>query len=402
VLLDSGCTAHFLLENAKCSNKKSTTTPLAVCLPNGDTITSTHTATLNMPSLPHAARQAHILPGLDQHSLLSVGQMCDSGCSVTFTASKVTVTNGDSTILTGQRDKESSLWRVPLDPGTPLNVGQGHSAHNVYEQKSIQGTITYLHASCFIPVTDTWIKSIQNGHFATLPSVTVANVRKYLFKSDATAKGHINQIRQNIRSTQPVVEITAPETDMIKEDNCHYIYATTLETNQIYSDLTGRFPTTSLSGNKYILILYDYLSNSVLSAPMKNRGDKEMVRAFDFLIQSLILRGLKPHMQCLDNEASLALRNYLIQQGITYQLTPPHIHRRNNAEWAIQTFNNHFTAGLCSVDPTFPLKLWDKLLPQAKITLNLLRKSRINPSMSAHAQLNGHFDFNQTLLAPPW
>jgi hypothetical protein len=373
-ILDSECTAHLLQANSKCSNKKATTTSLVVRLPNGDTITSTHTATLNMPYLPHAARQAHILPGLAQHSLLSVGQMCDSGCSVMFKASKVTVTNGESTILTGLRDKESSLWRVPLDPTPPLNVGQEHSAHNVYEHKSIQDTITYLHACCFSPVTDMWIKSIRNGNFATWPSVTVANVRKYLFKSDATAKGHMNQIRQNIRSTQPVVAITAPETDMTQEDKCHYIYATTLENNQIYSDLTGRFPTTSLSGNKYILILYDYDSNIVLYAPMKNRGDKEMVRSFDFLIQSLVIQDLKPHLQRLDNEASLALRNYLTQQGITYQLAPPHIHQRNNAERAIQTFKNNFIAGLFSVDPTFPLKLWDKLLPQATITINLLRK----------------------------
>jgi hypothetical protein len=123
-LLDSGCTSHFLLENAKCSKKKSTTTPLAVRLPNGDTITSTHTALLNMPVLPQAARQAHILPGLAQHSLLSVEKMCDSGCSVTFTASNVTVTNGESTILTGLRDKEFNLWRTPLDSTPPLNVGQ--------------------------------------------------------------------------------------------------------------------------------------------------------------------------------------------------------------------------------------------------------------------------------------
>jgi hypothetical protein len=126
-----------------------------------------------------------------------------------------------------------------------------------------------------------------------------------------------------------------------------------------------------------------------------------MVRAFDILIQSLILRGLKPLLQCLDNEASLALRNYLTKQGITYQLVPPHIHRINNAERAVQTFKNHFIAGLCSVDPNFPLKLWDKLLPQAIITLNLLWKSRINPRMSAYAQLNEHFDFNSTPLAPP-
>jgi hypothetical protein len=79
---------------------------------------------------------------------------------------------------------------------------------------------------------------------------------------------------------------------------------------------------------------------------MKNRGDKYMVAAFYLLIQSLIIRGLKPHLQRLDNEASLALRNYLTKQGINYQLTPPNIHRRNNAERAIQTVKNHFIAGL--------------------------------------------------------
>jgi hypothetical protein len=170
--------------------------------------------------------------------------MCDSGCSVRFTASNVMVTNVSATILTGKRDKQSNIWSVHLNPTPPLNGGQKHSAHNVYDQKSIQDTITYLHACCFSPVTDTWLKSIQNGHFATWPSVTVENVRKYLGKSDATEKGHFNQIRQNIRSTQQVEVITAPETDMVQEDKCNYLYVTTLETNQIYSDLTGRFPKT--------------------------------------------------------------------------------------------------------------------------------------------------------------
>jgi hypothetical protein len=242
-----------------------------------------------------------------------------------------------------------------------MEIEREHSAQNVYEQKSIQATITYLHACCFIPVTDTWLKAIQNRHFATWPSVTVENVRKYLSKYDATSKGHINQIRQNIRSTQPALDQTAHEPYMVQEDKCNFMYAAVMETKQIYTDLIGRFPTTSLSGNKYILILYDYDSNSVLSAPMKARGDKYMIRAFDVLIRSLIIRGLKPHLQRLDNETSLALRKYLKKQGINYQLAPPHIHRRNNAERAIQTFKNHFISGLCSVDPTFPLKLWDKL-----------------------------------------
>jgi hypothetical protein len=103
---------------------------------------------------------------------------------------------------------------------------------------------------------------------------------------------------------------------MVQEETCNYIYAAVMETNQIYTYLTGRFPTTSLSGNKYILILYDYDGSIVLSAPMKDRGDKDMIRAFELLIQSLIIRGLKPHLQRLDNEASYSPRR-IFTRGTT-------------------------------------------------------------------------------------
>jgi hypothetical protein len=162
--------------------------------------------------------------------------MCDSGCSVTFTAAEVTVKNGESTILTGLRDQDSGLWRAPLEPNVPMEIGRKHSAHNVYEHKFIQYTITYLHAYCFIPVTDTWLKDIQNGHFVTWPSITVENVRKYLSKSDATSKGHMNQIRKNIRSTKPALDHPTQEPDMVQEDKCNYIYAAVMEKNQIYTD----------------------------------------------------------------------------------------------------------------------------------------------------------------------
>jgi hypothetical protein len=110
-------------------------------------------------------------------------------------------------------------------------------------------------------------------------------------------KGHMNHIRQHIRSTQPAVAEPNPDSELVQEDNCNFIYAAIMETNKIYTDLTGRFPTNYLSGSKYIWILYDYDSNIVLSAPMKNRGDKEMVREFDLLIQSLTIHGLKPRLQ---------------------------------------------------------------------------------------------------------
>ena len=85
----------------------------------------------------------------------------------------------------------------------------------------------------------------------------------------------------------------------------------------------------------------------------------------------------------------------------TFQLVLPHLHRRNAAERAIQTFKNHFIAGIVSTHKYFPLQLWCRLLPQAIVTLNLLRPSRINPTLSAHVQLHGLFDFNATPFAPP-
>lgn len=72
----------------------------------------------------------------------------------------------------------------------------------------------------------------------------------------------------------------------------------------------------------------------------------------------------------------------------------------NTAERAIRTFKNHFIAILYGTDPQFRLHLWDQLLRQTLVTLNLLRSSWINPCLSAQAQIHGAFDFNNTPLGP--
>ena len=77
------------------------------------------------------------------------------------------------------------------------------------------------------------------------------------------------------------------------------------------------------------------------------------------------------------------------------------MHRVNAKERAIQTFKNHFIAGLCTFHKQFPMQLWDQLLPQAELTLNLLSTSRINPKLSAYDYLEGQYNFNNTPLAPP-
>jgi len=71
----------------------------------------------------------------------------------------------------------------------------------------------------------------------------------------------------------------------------------------------------------------------------------------------------------------------------TFQFVPPHTHRANVAERAIQTFKGRFKAGLASVHPDFPISEWDRLLEQVFLTLRLLRASKVNPKLSAYAYL---------------
>ncbi len=59
-----------------------------------------------------------------------------------------------------------------------------------------------------------------------------------------------------------------------------------------------------------------------------------------------------------------------------------------------------FISVLSGVDPSFPMELWDRLVPQMVITLNLLRTARATPTTSAYHYVNGAFDYNRTPLAP--
>ena len=85
--------------------------------------------------------------------------------------------------------------------------------------------------------------------------------------------------------------------------------------------------------------------------------------------------------------------------NMNYELVPPGCHRQNAAEVAIRNFKAHFLSILAIVADDFPLQLWDKLLPQAEITINLLRQSNATPTISTYADLNGPFDYNKMPLS---
>ncbi len=66
----------------------------------------------------------------------------------------------------------------------------------------------------------------------------------------------------------------------------------------------------------------------------------------------------------------------------------------------IRNFKAHFISILASVDKDFPPSLWNQLLPQTKITINLIWQSNATPNVLAYTHLSEPFDYNKMPLAP--
>jgi hypothetical protein len=366
--VDSGCTGHFLLVNTPCLNKVKSQTPLTVRLPNGATMESSHTADLDIPELNATASKAHVLPGMANHSLLSVGQLCDEGYIVTFKNALVTVCNSQEfQILSGPRDLDTGLWRINLRQDNQ-HVHQA-VANKVYELSNTGALFHYLHKALFSPQKSALLQAVKNGHLVTWPGLTEYAIHKHLKLTPTTAMVHMHKRRQNIRSTSKTPIEDVPTTDTNLGTKTHLVYAVLVDQGQLYTDLTGKFPVRSSKGNSYVMVCYIYDCNYIKVVPMKSRSASEWVKSYDHIHQELTAKGFKPKLQTLDNEASAALKHFSTANDVEYQLVPPHCHLRNATERAIRTLKEHFVAGISSVDPTFPLHLWDRLLPQAEITL---------------------------------
>jgi hypothetical protein len=171
-------------------------------------------------------------------------------------------------------------------------------------------------------------------------------------------------------------------------------------TKMMHSDQTGCFPATLSRGNKFIMVLVEVDGNYIDAEPMKNKSAGEMINAYLALWTRLTVLGtVNPTTHIMDNKSSEEYKKE-IQKNCTIQLVPPDNHRRNLEEQAIQTFKNHFKAILAGVDDTFPMRLWDRLLPQMILTLNFLQQSNVVSTVSAHQYVHSNFDYKKMPLAP--
>jgi hypothetical protein len=84
--------------------------------------------------------------------------------------------------------------------------------------------------------------------------------------------GHMNQRRQNIRSTSktPIEDVPTTETNL--DTKTHLVYAFLVDQGQLYTDLTGKFQVRSSKGNSYVRVSYVYDCNYVKVVPMKSRS----------------------------------------------------------------------------------------------------------------------------------
>ena len=445
-IADSGASGFYFAPGAHVSNLNPRAPAIGVEVANGLPVRSIASATLaSVPSLPPTALQGHVMPSFP-HTLVGLGPFADQDCKIVFTKTDVSVLDRHGhCILKGWREAEGArLWRFPLTAPPSVHLPPlvlpsssdafddtnqecavsykvGHKLYPAYAARSpktpfdprsidlpsVGALVGFYHACLGFPVKQTWLDAAKAGNFESFDGLTYSNIARYCPDADETILGHLAQQRQNVRSTRPraprapsglPTPAIAATTPTLASNE---LYLNVVPISKLYTDDTGRFPVRARSGNQYVMIAYHADGNLILQQPFKTKSDAHRLAAYNSIMTRLAAKGLSVDLQIMDNEASAAFK-----QAITFawrakfQLVPPDMHRRNRAERAIRTFKDHFLAILAGVDPTFPPYLWDLLLPQAELTLNLLRQSTINEKISAWEFFHGPFDFNKTPLGP--
>jgi hypothetical protein len=162
-------------------------------LPDSTLIHATHAGLLPLPStLSTKAKTAHVLDGITNSSLISIGQLCDDDCIAVLDKSKLQVFKNQKCILQGPRNPIDGLWDISI----PLASRSPPKHHiNAIIRKDLSKTqlVQYLYGCCGSPVVSTWKKAIKNGNFITWPGIDSLSIDAHLPKSVASTKGHLNQ-----------------------------------------------------------------------------------------------------------------------------------------------------------------------------------------------------------------
>ncbi len=240
---------------------------------------------------------------------------------------------------------------------------------------SIGALVGFHHAYLGFPVKQTWLHAIKAGNCDTFDGLTYLNAARYCLEADETIMGHLAQQRQNFWSKKPKMPLLAPLVVLpppVAMPSNH-VFIVTKPLSKLFTSNTGRFPVRACSGNQYIMIAFHANGNLILQQTFKSKSDRHRIAAYNTIMTCLAACGLSVDLQILDSKASSACKEAItFKWNATFQLVPPDIHRRNQAERIICMFKDHFLAILAGVNVAFSPYFWHLLLPQAELTLNLL------------------------------
>jgi hypothetical protein len=152
-----------------------------------------------------------------------------------------------------------------------------HAANSAYHQPTIAKLMAYLNATIGSLPVKPLCNAIDNDWLTSFPGLTSKAIKKHLPKSISTTMGHMHMIRNGIRSTtKPTInEIMTEELETEPQleppqhitNQQHHVGVKIIAFEDlkgiIATDLPGRFPTTSGQGNSYVLVMYDFDSNSI-------------------------------------------------------------------------------------------------------------------------------------------
>jgi hypothetical protein len=260
-----------------------------------------------------------------------------------------------------------------------------------------------MHTVCGYLVKWTWLKAIKAGNYVGWPMLTEHNIQMYYPKTIKTSKGHLNQTGKNVRSTKAkAAPLETCNTSHLQGKKVRDVYTQMYMVHKtMFSNQTGQFPTQSLQGNKYIMVMVEINRNTILVEPMNNRKDAEMIPAYNALLLRVKRARIVSKTHVLDNKVSENMKNHIHDTSkLDMELVPPGCHRCNAAKVAICNFKAHFLSILTGVANGFPPNLWDQLLPQTEIMINLVWQSNATTNILAYTNLSGPFDYNKMPLAP--
>ena len=191
-ILDSGATNHFFTVPTSPAphpvlvDVHPNPNGVQVLLPNHSTIKSTHKAKLNLPQLSDQATSTHLFPSLASGNLLSVGQLCDAGCTATFTKSSAVISHRGQPIIQGSRHPTTKLWH--MDPLQPQYTPCHQSAQTALGQPIAAARMQFYHAALFSPPLSTLHQAVRSGFLTSFPGLCLQTLCRHPPISEATIK----------------------------------------------------------------------------------------------------------------------------------------------------------------------------------------------------------------------